>query len=96
MFQEVFFVEAKPPEAHEIAAAQADAVNTTHLDKFSCAMSLRFPGCHGTHSVSCSATQLPCETAGVHHTCVAWLGQRQASSNVSHQTSGVASVFTQT
>lgn len=28
VFQEVFFVEAKPPEAHEIAAAQADAVNT--------------------------------------------------------------------
>ncbi|KAL3146007.1 hypothetical protein ABBQ38_015364 [Trebouxia sp. C0009 RCD-2024] len=25
VFQEVFFVEAKPPEAHEIAAAQADA-----------------------------------------------------------------------
>ena len=27
MFQEVFFVEAKPPEAHDIAAAQAEAVN---------------------------------------------------------------------
>ncbi len=27
VFQEVFFVEAKPPEAHDIAAAQAEAVN---------------------------------------------------------------------
>ena len=27
VFHEVFFVEAKPPEAHNIAAAQAEAVN---------------------------------------------------------------------
>ena len=33
VFQEVFFVEAKPPEANEIAAAQAEAVNiNTHLE----------------------------------------------------------------
>lgn len=37
VFQEVFFVEAKPPEAHEIAAAQADAVKTIHLEHVSCA-----------------------------------------------------------
>ena len=29
VFQEVFFVEAKPPEANDIAAAQAEAVITT-------------------------------------------------------------------
>ena len=37
VFQEVFFVEAKPPEANEIAAAQADAVKTIHLEQTSCA-----------------------------------------------------------
>ena len=37
VFQEVFFVEAKPPEANEIAAAQADAVTTIHLEQISCA-----------------------------------------------------------
>lgn len=36
VFQEVFFVEAKPPEANEIASAQADAVKTIHLEQFSC------------------------------------------------------------
>lgn len=36
VFQEVFFVEAKPPEANEIAAAQADAVKTIHLEQNSC------------------------------------------------------------
>ena len=35
VFQEVFFVEAKPPEANEIAAAQADAVKSFILSKFS-------------------------------------------------------------
>ena len=35
VFQEVFFVEAKPPEANEIAAAQAEAVNIIHLEPIS-------------------------------------------------------------
>ena len=41
VFQEVFFVEAKPPEAHKIAAAQAEAVNIIHLKHASLPMIFR-------------------------------------------------------
>lgn len=57
VFQEVFFVEAKPPEANEIAAAQAEAVNIIHLEPISLQflhiLSTVFPQCaicHGQHT----------------------------------------------
>lgn len=66
VFQEVFFVEAKPPEAHEIAAAQADAVNTIYLGT-------RF--LHHEPSLSWlppwgKSSQLPCNTAAMQCTIV--------------------------
>ena len=51
VFQEVFFVEAKPPEANEIAAAQAEAVMTT-----------LFSSCSKMYQ-GIRITQLICETS---------------------------------
>lgn len=64
VFQEVFFVEAKPPEAHEIAAAQADAVKAIHLEHFPAPM-------RPLHCLAVAADtsgQKPCNTAAMQHT----------------------------
>lgn len=54
VFQEVFFVEAKPPEANEIAAAQADAVKSFILSKLPATVT---GSCSG-HTQAGAATRL--------------------------------------
>lgn len=73
VFQEVFFVEAKPPEANDIAAAQAEAVNaTSHLE-----LSAWHGGCQLCHC------KVPCRAA-----CSAPLANRNqphfASASLQH------------